>query len=108
VERGPSGSATTRIEREAWRRVIPKPTARELAPADITSDPERPEDLAQRAEAVGYATEGADHGRETRGDWRSGANQLFACSAGGFPGTMSRIEQTGALRQVLFKAEASL
>jgi hypothetical protein len=33
-----------------------------IAPADITPDLQGPEDLAQRAEAVGYATEGTDHG----------------------------------------------
>jgi len=51
-----------------------------IAPADITSDPERPEDLAQRAEAVGYTTEGTNHRREARASQRSMTNQLFACS----------------------------
>jgi hypothetical protein len=32
-----------------------------IAPADITPDPQWPEDLAKRSEAIGYATEGTDH-----------------------------------------------
>ena len=52
-----------------------------IAPADITPDPQRSEDLAKRSEAVGHAGEAVDHGWEARCDWRSVANQLFACSA---------------------------
>jgi hypothetical protein len=32
-----------------------------IASADITPDPQGPEDFAKRAEAIGYATEGTDH-----------------------------------------------
>ena len=69
---------------------------------------ERPEDLAQRAEAGGYATEGTDHAvtlEAIDAQWRI---HFLAAVLVRFPGTMSRIEQTGALRQVFFKAEASL
>jgi hypothetical protein len=33
-----------------------------IASADVTPDPQGPEDLAKRAEAMRYATEGTDHG----------------------------------------------
>jgi hypothetical protein len=52
-----------------------------VASANVTRDPERTEGLAECTKAVGDATEGTNHGGKARGDWRSVANQLFACSA---------------------------
>ena len=51
-----------------------------IASADITPDPQGPEDFAKRAEAIGYATEGTDHGARLEavaGRWRINCLQCW-------------------------------
>jgi hypothetical protein len=52
-----------------------------VAPADVTPDPQGPEDLAKRAEAKGYATEGIDHAARLEAAAGRGRINFFACSA---------------------------
>jgi hypothetical protein len=52
-----------------------------IAPADITPHPQRAEDFAKRAEAVGYATEGTDHAARLEAAAGRGRINFFACSA---------------------------